>query len=559
MSSGRLHLPALLLATACGAATGCADKDLGSDDGLDLRAPRIAVSSPARGTIVGDVSTVTVTGVVTDDDDQVASVTVNGVAAEVTATGAFTAEVPVGAGVALLAVTATDAAGNHATDTRAVLAGPTAPIDDPVPDAVVMGISDDTFVALGDVAAAWLTHGDLAPTLAPAGPLFEVGYSGPDDCLYARGRAGAMTVDGAAIDLFTRPGGLSLGATLTDVAVTLDLEYAAACLDGDTAITAHIGRLDLQGDLDVGIEDNRIAIALTSTNLDLAGLDVSFADIPVEVSDLVDLDTTLGPILSYAVERLLAPMIADALGDPGAPIELDVLGKHVTLELLPVQLDFDDDGAQVRIDTRVSTEGDDGASFVFVPNVVPGLAVEEGFVAALADDAMTQVMASFWAAGGLRYQLPLGGGAYGSIGVLFDEVRLEGLLPPTVNAHHDDGRLQVVFGDLLATFLAEGVPVTQVAINGAVDLAAERTEAGLRLGVGVPAVTIDVLDEVAGTNALDAETFEALLSFAAGRVVGMASDLVGELPLPAMDGVGSLELQVASTDGYVLLAGDVVR
>ena len=60
---------------------------------LDPNAPRVHITSPARGTIAGDVKSVTVTGTATDDT-AVASVTVNDIPAAVAPDGTFSVQVP---------------------------------------------------------------------------------------------------------------------------------------------------------------------------------------------------------------------------------------------------------------------------------------------------------------------------------------------------------------------------------------------------------------------------------------------------------------------------------
>ena len=65
-----------------------------SGPAIDPNAPVIEITTPTRGTIAGDVQSVTVTGT-SSDDNGVASVTVNGVAATLATDGSWTATVPV--------------------------------------------------------------------------------------------------------------------------------------------------------------------------------------------------------------------------------------------------------------------------------------------------------------------------------------------------------------------------------------------------------------------------------------------------------------------------------
>jgi hypothetical protein len=156
--------------------------------------------------------------------------------------------------------------------------------------------------------------------------------------------------------------------------------------------------------------------------------------------------------------------------------------------------------------------------------------------------------------------MPLSSGDYGQVGVLFDSVTIEALLPPSVRAD-GTGALSVVVGDLVATFENAGTPVTKIAINGTVELAVvPEGSTGLRLAVGDPVVDIDILGEgVDGTNALDDEDFEALVSFAATRATHAIAGVVGVIPLPAIGGVMLADVDVAAMQGYVRVDGRLVR
>ena len=75
--------------------TACSDAEYDPDaPAIDPNAPRVHITSPARGTFAGDVSTVVVSGTASDDSGVVSSVTVNGVPAVVEADGSFKADRP---------------------------------------------------------------------------------------------------------------------------------------------------------------------------------------------------------------------------------------------------------------------------------------------------------------------------------------------------------------------------------------------------------------------------------------------------------------------------------
>ena len=107
------------------AVLGCADKAYDPDaPAIDPAAPRVHFTSPALGTIAGDVKTISVRGTVTDDSGKVDSVVVNDVAASVASDGTWSVDVSVHPGTNLIHAIAKDAQGNVGKESRAVVAGP---------------------------------------------------------------------------------------------------------------------------------------------------------------------------------------------------------------------------------------------------------------------------------------------------------------------------------------------------------------------------------------------------------------------------------------------------
>jgi len=139
----------LAIATSVFALIGCSDAPYDpSGPAVDPNAPRIHITTPTRGTILGDKQTVDVAGTASDDIG-VTSVTVNGVTANLAADGSWTATVPVTAGTNLLHAIASDASGNLGKETRAVVAGPMVTLAQDVPNAMTASLSAQTFDAIG--------------------------------------------------------------------------------------------------------------------------------------------------------------------------------------------------------------------------------------------------------------------------------------------------------------------------------------------------------------------------------------------------------------------------
>lgn len=524
---------------------------------IDPNAPRVAITSPALGTIAGDVKTVEVTGTATDDGG-IATVTVNGTPATVT-NGTFTATVPVWPGTNLLEVVATDTDGNTGKSTRAVSAGEVHAFTDVIPDAIMASISAQTFDAVSQGATQYVRAADLTAMIAPHNPVIVVGGTDPD-CLYAHGAITGMTLGQATtISLAPMAGGLYLDATLDAPLVKMHFDYAAACVDGSRDVTAGAAKIHVAGLIAVGVDgDGKLTTAIQNPDVTITSLDLELGGLPGDVVDLIHLDTALGPIIGWATERFVAPMIAQTI-QGAASSTTSVLGQTVDINLTPSRLDFDVDGAVISMNSQLRAEGDSLLQgYVYTDNLVPHrTTTDQGFEIAVADDAANELLASLWSAKAFEQKLALNTGDYGDVGKLYDSVELSVAVPPFLTAGSDG--LVLTIGDLGITFKNGNQVATKVMVNAKVALTAKSGADGkLRLDAGQPTVDVDLLDDgVEGANDLSQPAFEQVVSFALSRAVSFGSGAVGAIPLPSAGGVGVTNLAVKTTSGYLLVDGAV--
>lgn len=537
------------------ALSACADQAYDPDaPAIDPNAPRVHITSPARGTIAGDVQKIAVTGTVTDDSGEVASVTVNDVAARVNTDGTWTAEVALAPGTNLLHAIAKDAQGNQGKESRAVVAGPMATLARQVPDAITATLSAQTFDAIGRGAAGYIKTGNLMSAVQGMNPVVDVG--GGPDCLYGQARITSLTVGDADIVLAPQIGGIFLSGELSNVKVGLHLDWAVSCLDGSRDVVVSAQRVSVQGVLKVGIVGRDFDIKLENQNVQLTGFNVDLGGVPGQIVDMLNLGSVMGPILGWATERFVVPMLNKSLAGLNDTKTVDVLGTQVDIDVKPSQIDFTSVGGTVLLHTSLRAKSDSG-NFVFVENTVPTLDMSHGFQLAVADDAANQLLTSLWSAKGLDKTLELNTGSYGDIGQLYDSVSLAVAVPPFVDA--TDGTLTLTVGDMLASFELGDAVTTQVAINAQVELKVVKGNDGkLRFDVATPTVYVDVLDEaIEGSNQLSTAQFEAITSFALSRIVAVGSGSVGAIPLPSVGGVAITTLQIDQQHGYLIVDGEV--
>jgi hypothetical protein len=365
-----------------------------------------------------------------------------------------------------------------------------------------------------------------------------------------------MTVGDADILMAPQNGGVFLSGELRNVRVGMHLQWAVSCLDGSRDIVISASKVSVQGNLKVGIVGRNFDIKLENQNVDITGFNLDLGGIPGQIVNLLSLDTAMGPILGWATERFVVPMLNTSLKSLNETKTIDVLGTPVDVDVKPSQIKFTREGGMVLLSTTLRAKNDTG-SFVYVPNTVPTMDMSQGFQLAVADDAANQLLTSFWSAKGMDKTLELATGSYGDVGKLYDSVELSVKVPPYVQA--TDGKLTLTVGDMVGSFkLGEGI-ATQVAINAQVDLKVGAGPDGkLRFDIGTPTTYVDIIDEgIEGANQLSNAQFEAITSFALSRIVAVGAGSVGAIPLPAVGGVGVTNLGVDSQHGYLIVDGEI--
>jgi hypothetical protein len=557
----RQHLALVCAALLAPVIAGCDDEYDPNAPAIDPTAPRIHITSPARGTFAGEVSSVAVKGIATDDAGPVASVTINGVPAVVEADGTFAATVPVDAGTNLLHAIAKDAQGNTGKETRAVVAGALEPIKSIVPQAITASMTAQTFDALGRGVTGYLTGANLTTLATPYNPVVDWGTENSQpDCLYGQAMITSVALGSASkLSFAPQPGGLWLQVELDRPRIGTHLQWAVSCFDGSREVAISASHITISGMLTVGIKQTGVFdIHFDHPDVQITGFDVDLGGVPGEIVDVLHLDTALGPVLGFVAERFAVPYLNQSLAGLNETKTVDVLGKKVDVKIAPRSIDFDVVGATIELDSSLRAQGDTASpGFVYVTDDPPVMDGSQGFQLAVVDNAANQLLGSFWAAKGMDVGLDLANGSYGEVGKLYDRVELSASVPPFVDAHHD--ALRLVIGDLLGTFKNGPVIATQVAINAEVALKIVSDAGGsLRMDVGTPEIFVDVLDEnVDGANQLSNAQFEAISSFGLSRIVAFGSGSLGAIPLPSFGGVAVKNVKIKEQTGYVVIGGTV--
>lgn len=164
------------------------------------------------------------------------------------------------------------------------------------------------------------------------------------------------------------------------------------CADGSRDITITASHIQVTGIVNVGVSQGGFDVKLTNQSVQITGFAVNLGGVPGEIVGLLHLDTALGPIIGWATETFVVPVVNRALAGLNATRTVDVLGTPVDVS----------------------------------------------------DDAVNQLLGSLWAAGGMDKAFALDTGSYGTIGTLYDRIELSARVPPFVDA--SGGSLKLTIG-----------------------------------------------------------------------------------------------------------------
>jgi hypothetical protein len=559
--------PKLLCALAATSllAAGCSDRSLGDDPVRDPNPPVLQVTSPERGH-TAETQSVRVTGSVSDVEAGPVEVAINGVAVQVAGDGSFDTQINLPAGLTLIQTVATDESGNETIDTRAALAGEQAPLDRPVREAMAAHVGTETFAALAQITESFVDATDLGAVAGSANPVVDKGGS----CLGVELDVDAINKSGTEIELSPMGGGIHVSLSVTDLDVDMTASYEFSCIGGSAGVDLDADRFTITGMMTLELTSTGdLDIGLVNTAASFEGFSLDVGVIPSSVVEFFvdDIDQIIADMIAGQVEDMVPSMAASFLADlTGSSLQVEVLGKMMTISVTPTLAQFDTNGGVIAMDTDIRVMDAEGG-YVFTPRPMPSAgalgAAGQGFRIALADDAVNQVLASLHASGALEFSMPLGdGGAGSALGALADRLDIHMPLPPMVRADVSDGKVDVVVGDLIAEIVDESDSgdsvVTKVAISGRLELSPGIVGGRLVMQTSAPELWVDVLtDGVTGTNPLAYDQVEVLASAAIKNMAGLVDGFLANIPIPVFGGTAVGDTRFEPEDGYVIIGGSL--
>jgi hypothetical protein len=587
----------------------------------DGQGPSVAIDYPLRGETLDGPTAVTVTGAVTDQVSGVASLLINGETVTVGADGSFSHPLRAVHGMNVIAVEATDNAGQVEQSWRSFYYSDhwypmsrARPQDAMVGRAVLAYLAEESLDSddpdVFDAAALFtliLADLDLASMIPRPATTQSVGW-----CTY-RVYIDSLSYGDPIISLDTfgraggRPGGIHLRAVLPNLYAFVDAPAPEfACPDVTAIVTADSVVLEADlylevapgGAVQTSVVVNSIVINRLNVNVqgvlgflsnwlinffedDIAGIiqDQFAATIEEQVGELV---AGLMDFLNLEQQFELGPLVGE-----GPPTVLDLSARVASIE-------FTDAGGFVVLDGALLSDrlidrdplgsiGRGGCAGGAVGQYsLPGAAPIE---LAVYDDLLNQALFSFWYGGGLEFHLtPTDFAALGADLSQFglgDEMTVDVhlLLPPIVEGCANDGKVLVQLGDAYveASFAFLGTPTElkmylQLAIDATIVLQPGETggvEVGVRLGE-LRRFEVEVV-EINEQQADKQKTFEDLIKTLVPTLLrDLAADPI-TFALPSID-LGELSdslpeglwlsvepEQVSRTLGYTMAAGRLVE
>jgi len=513
---------------------------------VDSSGPSIRVTYPPRGAELESSagSVVTVTGTVIDSLTGVTSVTVNGVSVTLQAGGAFSHDIDADYGLNTLEVVALDGDGNTSDLFQTFLWGDYTAQGQPHEDAVLARLNEGAIDAIESLLVGMISSGSIVSAIAGqslgningtpvvlssvniGNPNLELDtFSGnPDGYLEVYAGFAPVSMSASATRV-TVPGfgwaGLYADATFSVSMSTFEsLSNVQLWVDSTNTIRADI----ISGSTLVNIDGTNISNDYFDTYVDwgcgscnpdfsgwpwewdldlvdcacVAGEDAANAALGFLsdvlsflinalldlVSLLVDLlEPLLEGVVAGLLESELGPIIEDALADLEIVTDIPLMGVVISLDALPQDIDIDDDGMLIALESVVTSPLGPAAPATLgalynIQSMWPTYSYTEDLHLSLEDGLVNQLLHSAWQGGVLNMtmdaaELGLDVSQLDSILPLTQlELSMQPLLPPVVGPD-SAGDMELAIGDLLINVTGDPGGVSGLMMQLAVTVIAE--------------------------------------------------------------------------------------
>jgi hypothetical protein len=332
------------------------------------------------------------------------------------------------------------------------------------------------------------------------------------------------------------------------------MKYAVACLGGTDNTDIKATKIVVGGTLDVKPDGKGgFTTSLANPTVNITGLDISSGGIPGDILDIVPLDSAIEAIAPVAANLFATPLMNKALGALGGPKTLNLLGKTLTVNVLPSTINFTAESGVVTLDMSMVVGGaESSAGYTYVQNGTPTMNAGMGMQLGLSDDLANDMLSQAVSLKLLDLSMPAQGGT-------FDTTAMAMTSPPMISDTEGDGKMHMILPDMTATFELQGTPVGEAAINATVDLAVVPNQTGLGVAIqlGTPDIEVDVLGNIANETRFTNDDLSSAVKLVLDSQITSISALLGDIPLPELDGIQLNNLSIGADSGYVMVQGNL--
>ena len=313
----------------------------------DLDPPLVVLASPPRGLFTTQAQ-VLVAGTVTDQTG-VAWLLLNGLPVLPDPAGNFSQLVALSAGLNVIELEAADPLGHRVKTALPVISGQYLPEASLVGDALAARLNRPAFDAIERAAAPLLSGPALTQRILAQNPL----YTGNVALATIQVDASSVSLGTPTLDLDPRQGGLGVHVELPAIDVTTRAHGAVLGIPYSVRVNVTATRAVLDATAVVAVAPGGVVTTtLQNVNLDLQNFRFDVGGIPTILENLAR--NAVRGLIERQIEQMVAQVVPAeinrAIAGANGPIVRTVLGRQVTLRLVPTRVEFDPQGCAVLTD-----------------------------------------------------------------------------------------------------------------------------------------------------------------------------------------------------------------
>jgi hypothetical protein len=550
--------------------------------------PVIALTAPARGQFM-TVQQVLVEGNISDASG-LAYFLINGNPVTPDANGDFSEPVALTAGLNVIELQAADPWANQTKTSLPVVTGQFLPETSVVQDAVAARLNRPAFDAIEQIAAQQLGGTNLGNLIMSQNPLFQGGNSLAD----VEVNATNASFGTPSLDLDPQVGGLFVRAQVPNVDVTVRASGKVIGIPYSVTTQVTATNAIVEALAVVTVNAGQVTTQLQNVNVDLQGFNFDINNVPGFLEQLAR--NAVRGLLERQIVKQVEDTVADevnkAIAGANGPITQTVLGRQVTVHLIPTAVAFDADGCSVLTDGDMVVAPPAGVTLPTSPGsfATPGAAPAHGLTKALYlsanDDLLNRISHAAWRGGMMHLKVDQTTAAqlnlpswlqldafllqifFPSLSGLNPndplEIEVSSATPAIFQTAPAPGVLQAGIGDLTVAFYVApaGQPrqlVLEVGVQVQAEVGVTVTSSNLNVDlIGRPQVTSDVFNTPLAP--LPEPAVENLIDFVVPPVVQLFARSWSGFPLPTTPGINPTNV-VVKQDGpaldFVTIEGDL--